>query len=220
MPMATLVLGILGVLAMTPEVMSAADIEFVTLDLPWAIADKPYFAPPLEVRSSGACPLGGVGFSMVSGNLPPGMEFSKLGYFSGTPRRTGSWEFAVRVSNGCTWTARHYVIVVTGAPILNVTPAKIEVSGSGAAERVVQVSATWPKLSYSVTSSEEWLRAEPEQGFTPRERSALSADVVLLRVNATKLKPGRYTAKLTFTAWQAANHPVISVELTVPDRRE
>ena len=50
------------------------EIEFVTEDLPWAIAEKGYEAPPLEVRVSGSCPIGGVGYALASGNLPPGIQ--------------------------------------------------------------------------------------------------------------------------------------------------
>src|ERR1700722_15677488 len=57
------------------------EIEFVTEDLPWAIAEKGYEAPPLEVRVSGSCPIGGGGYALVSGALPPGMQLSRLGYF-------------------------------------------------------------------------------------------------------------------------------------------
>ncbi len=210
-----LVLGLFGVLAVPmAQVGFGADLEFVTPDLPWAVIEKPYNPPPLEVHSSGACPLGGIGFSQVSGILPPGIQFSKLGYFEGTPLRTGSWEFAVRVSNGCTWTARHYAIVVTGAPVLSVNPSRVDFKGSGPT-KTIQVSATWPKLNYSVSSSEKWLVAEPQRGFTPREGSALSWDVVQVRVDSGALKPGRYTGKLVFSAWQSANLPEVIVELTV-----
>ena len=212
MSLARLVLGLASVLSLAV----AADVEFVTPDLLWAIADKPYSPPPLEARSSGACPLGGLGFAVVSGSLPPGIQLSRLGYFSGTPLRIGSWEFAVRVSNGCTWTARHYVIVVTGAPVLTVVPTKVEFSGTTAMENAVQVSSTWPKQSYSITSSAPWLKIDPEQGFTPRQGSALTGDSVRIRVDLTGLKPGRHSATLTFSAWQAANVPVVDVELTIP----
>jgi hypothetical protein len=187
------------------------------MELPWAAVEKPYQPPPLEVRSSGACPIGGTGFTIVSGALPPGIQFSKLGYLSGTPLRTGSWEFAVRVSNGCTWTARHYTLVVNGAPMLRVTPEKLDLAGTALAEKIIQVSSTWPKLNYSVTSSEQWLKAEPERGYTPREGSALSSDFVRIRVDSTGMKPGRYAGKLMFSAWQAANHPAVIVEVTVPE---
>lgn len=197
-----------------PSPASAADIEFATQELPWAIVDKPYSPPPLEARSSGACPLGGVAYVVVSGVLPPGTQLSRLGVISGTPRRTGSWEVAVRVSNGCTWTARHYVLVVTGAAVLTVTPTAIVLEG--AATATLRVSATWPKLTYSVTSNAAWLTATAERGFTPREGSALDADFVQVRTNAVKLPPGRHFAQLTFSAWQAAAPFVVEVQLVIP----
>jgi hypothetical protein len=193
--------------------LKAADIEFTTPALPWAVVDRSYTPPPLAVRSSGACPLGGVGFSIVSGELPPGIEFSRLGYFSGVPTRTGAFEFAVRVSNGCTWTARRYTLVVTGAAVIMVAPGKLALNGDS--EAVLRVSASWPQLPYRVTSSTEWLMGSPEHGVTPRETSALSGDTVHVRANTATLKPGQYSATLTVSAWQALEPVRVPVELTV-----
>src|SRR5437868_6941240 len=69
---ALLVLGLLSVLAP----MRAADIEFVTQEMPWAVLDKAYSPPPLEARTSGACPSGGISYAVISGVLPPGLELS------------------------------------------------------------------------------------------------------------------------------------------------
>jgi hypothetical protein len=127
-----LVFGVLFALTpFTSTLARAADIEFVTQDLPWAIIDRPYSLGPLQVRSSGACPLGGVGYSVVGGVLPPGLEMSKLGYFSGSPVRTGVFPFAIRVSNGCTWVAQRFALTVTGAPIITVEPQRLAFTGSG-----------------------------------------------------------------------------------------
>src|SRR6185503_13836373 len=96
------VLIVLSLLVVLPP-LHGADIEFVTQELPWAVLRKGYSPSPLETRSSGACPLGGIGYAIVSGELPPGLQLSRLGYLSGTPLEPGSFEIAVRVSNGCTW---------------------------------------------------------------------------------------------------------------------
>ncbi len=191
----------------------AADIEFVTQELPWAVVDKPYAPPPLEIRSSGACPLGGVSYAVVSGVLPPGIQFSRLGAISGVPLHTGTWEIAVRVSNGCTWTAKHFFLVVSGAPILSVSPAALVIQDTN--EHTVRVSATWPKLIYTITSSAAWLTAIPERGFTPREGSALDADFVRVYVDPKGLPPGRHSARLMFSAWQGATQPAVEVVLVI-----
>jgi hypothetical protein len=218
-----LILGILGVL--TPA--RAADIEFVTQELPWAIIDKPYSLGPLEVRSSGACPLGGVGYSAVGGVLPPGIEMSKLGYFSGTPMRTGVFGFAIRVSDGCTWVAQRFTLTVTGAPVITVSPDTLVFEGAG--EKLVHISATWPRLSYGVTiggatisgetAGAAWVKILPAHGFTPRETSALTADDVVVAVDPAALKPGHYSARITVTAWQALEAPTVAVELEVTEKR-
>ncbi len=207
---------------------TAADIEFVTENLPWAIADRPYSPPPLQSRGSGECLLDGVGYGIVSGVLPPGIQMSRLGYFSGTPARTGAWEIGVRVSNGCSWTARHFVLTVTGAPVLTATPDRLvfqAVSGGPLSpEETLHVSATWPRLNYMLTAipvspaepaRADWLKIQPEHGFTPRESSALTEDAVHVRADPSGLKPGRYSARIVISAWEALEARVIDVELTV-----
>ena len=196
----------------------SADVEFVTQELPWAVVDRAYAPPPLEARTSGACNSGGISYVVVSGALPPGLQLSRLGYFSGVPLRTGSFEIAVRVSTGCSWTARHFNLVSTGAPLLSATPAKLEfvssVKDAKFLEQVIHVAATWPKLAYRVTSNADWLTAAAERGFTPRESSALASDAVHVRIDPSHLPPGKHQAVVSLSGWQAETVRV-PVELTV-----
>jgi hypothetical protein len=195
------------------------EIEFVTLDLPWAIAEKGYEAPPLEVRVSGSCPIGGVGYAMASGALPPGMQLSRLGYFSGAPLHTGEFAFTIRASDGCGATGKQFTIVVTGAPVIKVTPMRVSFTskaGETAPEKQIRVSATWPRLAYRLTpSNAAWLTATPEHGATPRQGSAMADDIVHLRVDATGLKPGHYSASINVSSWQALDPVNVEIELTV-----
>src|SRR5712691_7889746 len=219
------VLAALFVLAPVPALSQRTEIEFVTEELPWAVVDNGYSPPALEVRVSGMCPLGGVGYAVVSGAPPPGVQLSRLGYFSGAPLRTGSFAFTIRATNGCSWTGRRFTIVVTGAPVLSVTPTKLEFHYTTGEvrlpEQVVQVSATWPKLPYQATvTSGDWLRVAPEHGFTPRAGSAMAEDQVHVRVETAGLKPGHYSATIAISAWQALNAPVVTVELTVAGNQE
>jgi hypothetical protein len=199
-------------------VPGTTEIEFVTLDLPWAIAEKGYEAPPLEVRVSGTCPMGGVGYAVVSGALPPGIQLSRLGYFSGTPLRTGEFAFTVRASDGCGWTGKAFKLVVTGAPVLTVTPKRIrfQTKGESPPDQEVRVSATWPKLAYRVvTANGAWLTATPEHGATPRQGSGMADDIVHVRVDAAGLKPGEYSASITISSWQVLQPVRVEVDLTV-----
>jgi hypothetical protein len=205
MPSLLLVLAAFLVL---PWPAHANEIEFVTDELPWAVVHKGYQAPPLEVRVSGMCPLGGVGYSVVGGAPPPGMRVSRLGYFSGVPSKTGSFEFNVRVSNGCSWTAKRFTITVADPPVFTISPAQLEFDENSPEQQDVHVSAAWPKLAYQVTASGSWVRIAPERGFIPD-------DVVHVRVDASELKPGHYSARLVFVAWQAAAPPTVSISLTV-----
>ena len=190
------------------------------MDLPWAIAEKGYEAPPLEVRVSGSCPIGGVGYAMVSGALPPGIQLSRLGYFSGAPLRTGEFDVHHRASDGCGSAGKQFTMVVTGAPVIKVTPMRvfftIKAGESALPEQQVRVSATWPRLAYRLTTSNAaWLTATPEHGVTPRQGSAMADDIVHLRVDATGLKSGRYSASISISSWQVLEPVGVEVELTV-----
>jgi hypothetical protein len=191
------------------------EIEFVTVDLPWAIAEKGYEAPPLEVRVSGTCPIGGVGYTIVSGALAPGIQLSRLGYFSGAPLHTGEFKFTVRASDGCGWAAKMFTMVVTGAPVIKVTPTRISFSGKVPAVQEIRVSSTWPRLGYQITvSNAPWLTATPEHGATPRQGSAMADDIVHLRVDAAELKPGHYSASIMVSSWQALEPVRVEIEWT------
>jgi hypothetical protein len=200
-------------------VPATTEIEFVTVDLPWAIAEKGYEAAPLEVRVSGSCPIGGVGYAVVSGALPPGIQLSRLGYFSGAPLHTGEFSFTIRASDGCGWAGKQFTLIVTGAPVITVTPMRILLTcktGETPTERQIRVSATWPRLAYNLsTGNSAWLIATPERGATPRQGSAIADDIVHLRVDTVGLKPGRYLAQVTVSSWQALQPVRVEVELTI-----
>jgi hypothetical protein len=195
------------------------EIEFVTIDLPWSIAERGYEAPPLEVRVSGSCPHGGVGYAVVSGAMPPGIQLSRLGYFSGSPLHTGEFTFTVRASDGCGATAKQFELVVTGAPVITVTPMRISFSckaGETPREQQIRVSATWPRLAYRLTTSNAaWLTATPDHGASPRQGSAMADDIVHVRVDTTGLKPGRHLASITVSSWQVLQPVNVEVELVV-----
>lgn len=198
-----LVLGLVWVL--TPA--GAADIEFVTQELPWAVLNRPYSPAPLEARSSGTCPLGGISYAVVSGELPLGVQMSRLGYLSGVPTEMGRFEIAVRVSNGCTWTARHFVFVVTEPAILAASVVALEFPGHGAAAQTIKLVSTWPRLTYQAATNVPWLTLVPSKGFFP--------DEVTASVNTKNLKPGRYEGEITISAWQAVDALRLPVVLVV-----
>jgi len=221
MPVANSVLLVVSVLLLCAPLapLGTTEIEFMTPDLPWAIVEKGYEAPPLEVRVSGSCPIGGVGYAVVSGTLPPGMQLSRLGYFSGTPVRTGEFVFTVRASNGCGWTGKQFTLVVTGAPVITVTPGKTTFeckAGETSPSQQMRVSATWPRLRYLLTmSNAAWLTATPEHGATPRQGSGMAYDFVHLNVSTVGLKPGHYKATITVSSWQVLEPVLVEVELKV-----
>jgi hypothetical protein len=160
-----------------------------------------------------------VGYAVVSGVLPAGIQLSRLGYFSGAPLHTGEFPFTVRASDGCGWTAKQFKLVVTGAPVIAVAPLRVSFEckmGEAPAEQELRVSATWPKLAYRlVTTNVAWLTATPEHGSTPRQGSGMASDIVYLRVDTVGLKPGHYNASIKVSSWQALQPVQIEVDLTV-----
>jgi hypothetical protein len=156
---------------------------------------------------------------VVAGALPPGILLSRLGYFSGTPLHTGEFAFTVRASDGCGWTGKQFKLVVTGAPVITVTPMHLSFvakAGETPAEQRMMVGATWPRLAYRLTLSNAlWLTATPEHGTTPRQGSAMAEDIVHVSIDTGGLKPGHYTASIAVSSWQAVEPVRIEVELTV-----
>ena len=203
----------------------AGEVEIATLELPWAAVHRAYSPPPLEVRTAGKCASGGVGYSVVSGELPVGLSLSGLGYFSGEPARTGTYHFTVRASNGCSWTARLFALVVAEPPVLAIAPGAVKLvwrrKDVGAPAGVLHVASTWPGLRYRFQVTGDWLRVSPEHGFLARgggteSPGAVASDTIVLRVTMPDRKPGRYSTPLEISAWQA--EPVrATVELIVEE---
>jgi hypothetical protein len=163
----------------TPALNAGAGMEFVTPELPWAAVGKGYEPAPLEVRVGGACPLGGIGYSVMGGKLPPGLHLSRLGYFSGTASHAASYDFVIRAANGCSVAMKQFTIVVSAPPVLTITPGHlifVAAEHDGSPEQSLLVSATWPNLAYNITVvGGDWLTALPEQGRTPGPDSGRAA---------------------------------------------
>ncbi len=199
--------------------LRANDLDLTTRELPWAIVDQLYSFGPLEVAGGGRCPVGGLGFAVISGSLPPAVRLSQAGYLSGTPARIGSYWFAVRVANGCSRATRWIELKVTGAPILQVSPDRIRfVADDGPLlPQLVRVSSSWPNLEYQATirSGKEWLKASPRKGITPKSGDAFDADVLELVVDPKGLKVGFYRGEVVIAAWGAVEAQMLKVEFVV-----
>lgn len=216
MPARILVLSVTPVLFAPGTV--GAEIEFLTRELPWAVVHRAYAPEPLAVSMTGRCPGGGVGFSVVSGQLPPGIALSSQGYFSGIPSRVGNYSFVIRAVNGCSWVARRFSLTVADPPTLALEPTKVTLawrsSDSSPPMAVVRISSSWPHLKYRLRTAGDWLRAMPEHGFAVAQGRSLAMDVIVLRVLGAGLDRGRYVATVEVSAWEA--EPVqLPIELTV-----
>jgi hypothetical protein len=220
-----LVLCMIALVLSTQPLNGGAGMEFLTAELPRAALGKGYEPAPLEVRVGGACPLGGIGYAVMGGKLPPGLQLSRLGYFSGAASRAGSYDFVIRAANGCSATMKQFTIVVSAAPLLTATPAHlifVAAEHDGSPEQSLVVSGTWPNLPYKITiAGGDWVTALPELGRTPGatsssgSASSVAGDTVRVRVRCSNLSAGHYSATLTLSAWQAAPSAAVVVELTV-----
>jgi hypothetical protein len=203
-------LAILVLAALWVPAYGAQELEFTASELPWAAIHRGYSPPPLEIRTVGKCASGGIGFSVVSGQLPPGISLSSSGYFSGAALRTGTFRFAVRATDGCSWTARQFALTVADPPVLIAAPPVVKLvwreRDAAQPAGVLRVASTWPGIHYEVRVDGDWLLAEPERGLmAPSDSNGanVNADTVILRIKPGEHKPGRRTAVVQLSAWQA-----------------
>lgn len=201
------------------NLLCAQGIAISTKELPWAMKGESYDAR-IVTRVGGHCPDGDVSLSVASGDLPRGLTLFTYG-IAGTPTRIGTYQFTLQASNTCGTVFRQMKLVVTGRPILLVSPRQItlyQVAGrEEGSEDVLKVEASWPELPYTVKmlNPAPWLTVDPTEGKTPDPESALTGDRVRVVANAANLAPGIYHAKLKFYADGSENAPVVDVALQV-----
>jgi hypothetical protein len=195
-----------------------AQVRIRTVELARAVKGVSYRAP-IETLVDGRCEHSDPSYSLVSGALPKGLELVSSG-LDGTPKEMGLFRFVLRAGNPCGADVRALELLVTARPILRADPEQLafesRADGPAPGIRTIRVTSTWPDLPYSVrTDGADWLVAWPARGATPDTGSAISADLVTIRVDPSKLAPGVYRASLILSTWQGANTPEIPVVLTV-----
>src|SRR5579859_7679061 len=113
--------------------LAASGISIRTEALPRAIRGVSY-SSAIRFTVDGRCPIDDVHFSLAGGRLPAGLQFNMSG-ISGVSREMGVYRFVVRAESSCTSAARQFELVVTGKPILEVSPETVEIQVT-AGERV------------------------------------------------------------------------------------
>jgi hypothetical protein len=192
-------------------------VQIRTQELPWAIVGS-FYQARIETGADGRCPAN-IGIWVAAGKLPRGLEVRGEN-LTGAAREMGDFKFVIRAANTCSATEKEFDLVVTGQPILHVSPAALSFERhvgqvSGPAVQSVQVSATWPDLPYAVKADAAWLVAKKLGGVTPAEGSALSSDLVAIEVAVKDLAPGIYRSAIHFSTFVGANAPEVVVTLTV-----
>jgi hypothetical protein len=200
------------------EWLPAQAIAIRTRELPWAIKGAPYRAE-LTTTTNGRCPISDVGLVVTAGELPEGLELFSFG-IQGTPRKMGHFRFTIRAANVCSADTKTFDLLVTGKPILMVSPPRIFFLYRAGAELppqdVIRVEGSWPDLPYAIEMGPApWLKVEPVEGKTPDPESALSGDRVRLRVDPAKLPAGVYHTALKFYTTGGENVPTVEVTLQV-----
>jgi hypothetical protein len=198
-------------------VLRGEAIEIRTLELPWAVVNTGYRSP-IETGVDGRCPDSDVIVTLHQGTLPRGFEI-RAGYLFGTPKEVGRFHFSVRAANNCSSVVKDLELIVTGKPVLRVSPGELafryRAGEAGPAPLTAQVSASWPELPYSIQVDAPWLTAKVRAGVTPGTASGLASDEVSLEIDPKNLAPGTYRASVRFSTWLGANSPVVAVTLTV-----
>jgi putative Ig domain-containing protein len=198
---------------------SGSALDFSSPELPWAIIDRPYTPPALNVYGAARCPAGDASFT-AEGALPPGLGITALGQITGVPSKIGVYRFVVRAADACGATAKPVSVLVTGAPILVLRGDTLEFhyrrGGAIPAPQALLVNGTWPNRAYYIDWPDAvWLHAIPRAGRTPKLGAALESDRVEISVEPGSLAPGSYEAKLRFWTWQGANVPTARVRLVI-----
>jgi hypothetical protein len=185
-----------------------------------ALLHRPYAPDPLVAIGGERCSSNVVQFQVVSGQLAEGISLSSGGYFSGTPRRLGTAEFAVRARNSCGDTTRVFTLRVDAAPVLLLDRDSIAFTckqgDGGAQEQTVFVNSTWRDMAYSIDAGGiPWVEVRPLRGRTPTGDSPLRGDPVSISIDPSKLGPGTHRAALKATAWMTSNEPVLQITVVV-----
>lgn len=192
-------------------------IQISTSELPWGIVGSDYYVA-IETSVDGRCPqMGTVGLSLSKGKLPRGLDI-RGDYLVGTPREVGTFAISIRAANVCSEVVKPLELVITGKPILRISPEELSFSykkGQQVAPQTIRVSATWPDLPYEVQADDMWLTVKSRAGRTPEEGAAFSADVVSVGIDAGKLTPGTYHSAIRLSTRSGVDSPTVAITLTV-----
>ena len=192
----------------------------LVLALPDALLNRPYTPQPAWERAGTRCAMPIPVTRVVAGELPAGMGVSGRGEIQGTPTEPGLYGFTVEISDGCSRRLEQRQIRVMSAPILTAEAESLEFHCPQGAPTfsggIVRVSGSAPGRAYSVDILDgAWLEATMRDGVLPAEGAALESDTLRLSINASKLAPGAYSARLRLSTWQGANTPELLFRLRV-----
>jgi hypothetical protein len=205
----------------------------------WSFTTTP--APAPTIQSTSPLPAGLIGisysqtltasggvlpysWSIVSGNLPPGLSLPPSGVISGTPNSAGTYSFTVRVtgSNG-QFMDKAFSLTVNAAGSLSVSPAG-GWSSSGAQGGPFTPSSYSYTLSnpgttainWTATKSQSWVTLSLANGTLQPGASTTVAVSINSNANSLPASQTPYTGTVNFTNTTNGNgNTTRSVNLTV-----
>ncbi|MCC6591521.1 MAG: hypothetical protein IT168_32845 [Bryobacterales bacterium] len=188
-------------------------------DLPPAIAGKEYSGGPLTATEN-TCGQQNVIWSVPKGQLPPGLNLSPAGFVSGLVNLPGEWRFTVRAQSGCTTFDQPYTLHVLPSPLFDIRPGSISLEAPlgpyGESRFDIRVGSNQAGLPYTIeTSGQSWFRARARENMIPAAGRALTADLIEVMVDTSRLPPGRHKGWIKLSAWRAMAPVVIPIEARV-----
>jgi hypothetical protein len=205
-----------------PQFRNPRTVASAPRQLPRAALGEGYRVS-LDIRVDPRCPMPDTHLALADGALPRGLKLTLYG-LDGVPEEVGRFRFVVLAKNVCTAVPLTLQLLVTGKPILEASPDEIAFSCPSPvqppAPKTILVSSTWADMLYTVEKRDaDWLHVTLARGVTPGADSAITGDVVTLKVDASKLKPGTYRGSLLFSARDGANTPDVPVVLVVGSKQ-
>ena len=171
-----------------------AILTITTTTLPSGTVGIPY-SPPALAATGGS---GALNWSLVSGNLPPGLSLSAQGLITGTPTQAGPFTFQVRATDPVTnLTATQSLSITITAPLSVSTTALANGTIGIGYSQTLQATGGTPPYAWSATGLTAGLALDPNTGILNGTPTATGASTI--SITLTDAARGTASKQLTLT---------------------